>query len=208
MFLLVGLILGFVAAIPLGPVNAFVISQSMKRNFFHGFVAGVTAAVLDFLYCLISLLGIALITVNITRFQIPLKIAAGIIMLIIGWRLYLTSKKPVIPKQEKLPTSFTPRPILGVILLYVSNPSLYFFWIWAAGWAAGHGWILNYAAAPYLFAASCGLGGFIWYTVVSYYVSHHHHQFKPRTFQRIFLILAIVMTGFAAYTFAGIFLHF
>ncbi len=76
-------------------------------------------------------------------------------MLIIGWRLYLTSKKPVILKQEKLHEFFTPRRILGVILLYVSNPSLYFFWIWAAGWAAGHGWILNYAAAPYLFAASC-----------------------------------------------------
>ncbi|MCX6566600.1 MAG: LysE family transporter, partial [Candidatus Aminicenantes bacterium] len=193
MFFIVGILIGFVAAIPLGPVNAFVISQSMKRDFFHGFVAGVTAAVLDFLYCLIALLGIALITVNITRYQIPLKIVAGVIMLIIGWRLFLTSKKPVVPKEEKNSASFTPRPIFGVILLYVSNPSLYFFWIWAAGWAAGHGWILDFAAAPYFFALSCGLGGFIWYTVLSHYVANQHHQFKPRTFQRIFLVLAIVL---------------
>jgi len=85
---------------------------------------------------------------------------------------------------------------------------LYFFWIWAAGWAAGHGWILDYAWAPYAFALSCGLGGFVWYTVLAHYVAHHHHQFKPRTFQRIFLVLAVVLTGFALYTFAGIFLKF
>jgi len=208
MYLLVGLILGFVAAIPLGPVNAFVISQSMKRDFFHGFISGITAAVLDFLYCLIALLGIALITINIHRYQIPLKIAAGTVMLLVAWRLFRTSKKPVAPREAKVPAAFSPRPIIAVFALYVSNPSLYFFWIWAASWAASHGWILDYAAAPYLFALSCGLGGFIWYTVLSYYVARYHHQFKPRTFQRIFLILAVFVAGFAVYTFAGIFLDF
>jgi len=208
MFLIVGIFLGFVAAIPLGPVNAIVISQSMKRDFFHGFVAGIAAAVLDFLFCLIGLLGIALITVNINRYEVPLKVIASLIMLLIGWRLYLTSRKPVAPKTEKLPTSFTPKPIFQVVLLYVSNPSLYLFWIGAAGWASSHGWILNYAAAPYLFALSCGLGGFIWYTTLSYYVSRYHHLFKPKTLQHVFLVLAIILTGFAIYTFASIFIDF
>jgi L-lysine exporter family protein LysE/ArgO len=208
MFFLVGIVLGFLAAIPLGPVNAFVISQSMKRNFFHGFVAGITAAVLDFSYCLIALLGMSLITDNIARYQIHLKIAAGTIMLLVAWRIYGYSKKPIPSREAKTPTSFTPKPIIGVILLYVSNPALYFFWLWAAGWAAGHGWILNYAAAPYLFAVSCGLGGFIWYTVMSYYVAKYHHMFTPKTFQRIFFVLAIVLVGFALYTFAGVFLDY
>lgn len=207
MFLLVGVLLGFAAAIPLGPVNAVVISQSMKRDFIHGFVAGIAAAVLDFLFCLVGLLGIALITVNIARYETPLKIIAGLIMLLIGWRLFLTSKKPVVPKAEKLPTSFTPKPIFQVVLLYVSNPSLYFWWIWAAGWASSHGWILNYSLAPYLFALSCGLGGFIWYTVLSYYVARYHHLYKPRTFQRIFQGLAVILTGFAVYTFISIFIE-
>lgn len=208
MYLLVGIILGFIAAIPLGPVNAFVISQSMKRNFMHGFVAGITAAILDFTYCLVALLGLALISDNITRYQVPMKIIAGVIMLLVAWRLYRYSKRPVPSREEKAATSFTPRPIFGVILLYVSNPALYFFWIWAAGWAASHGWILNYPAAPYLFALSCGLGGFIWYTVMAYYVAKYHHQFSPKVFQRIFFILAVALAGFALYTFAGIFLDF
>lgn len=208
MFFLVGILLGFVAAIPLGPVNAFVISQSMKRGFSHGFVAGITAALLDFSYCLVALLGLALITDNIARYQIHLKIIAGTIMLFVAWRIYGYSRKPLPSREAKTSSSFTPKPIIGVVLLYVSNPSLYFFWIWAAGWAASHGWILSYAAAPYFFALSCGLGGFIWYTVMSYYVAKYHHAFKPKTYKGIFSVLAVVLVGFALYTFAGIFLNY
>ena len=57
MFVLLGLIVGFFAAIPLGPVNIFVISQTIKRDFLHGFLAGLTTAILDFIYCLIALVG-------------------------------------------------------------------------------------------------------------------------------------------------------
>jgi threonine/homoserine/homoserine lactone efflux protein len=114
MYLIVGILLGFVAAIPLGPVNAFVISQTMKRDFLHGFLAGVTAAVLDTIYCLIALFGFSLVTLNIAKYQIPLKIIAGLVMLLIAWRLYLTSKKPVQPKLKKSTPSFSARPLLGV----------------------------------------------------------------------------------------------
>jgi len=206
MYLLVGILIGFGAAIPLGPVNAVVIAQTMKRDFLHGFLAGVTAAILDTIYCLIALLGFSLFTVNINKYEIPLKVVASLVMLILGWRLYITSKKPLEPKTEKRPTSFSPRPLFGVILLYISNPSLYFFWIGAAGWAAGHGWILDNKAGPFLFALACGIGGFFWYTILTYYVSKHHHQFKPQTLQRIFLIMAIALVGFAVYTFVGIFI--
>jgi len=206
MYLIVGILLGFVAAIPLGPVNAFVISQTMKRDFLHGFLAGVTAAVLDAIYCLIALFGFSLVTDNIEKYQIPLKIVAGLVMLFIAWRLYLTSKKPVQPKLKNISTSFSPRPLLGVLLLYVSNPALYAFWIWAASWATGHGWIREAGHGPYfLFALACGTGGFVWYTILTYYVATHHHQFGPRTFQRIFFVLAVSLTGFAVYTFVGIF---
>lgn len=207
MYLIVGILLGFVAAIPLGPVNAFVISQTMKRDFLHGFLAGVTAAVLDTIYCLIALFGFSLVTDNIEKYQIPLKIVAGLVMLFIGWRLYLTSKKPVDPKPKNNAPSFSPRPLLGVLLLYISNPTLYAFWIWAASWATGHGWIREAGQGPYFFfALACGTGGLIWYTVLTYYVATHHHQFGPRTFQRIFFVLAVFLTGFAVYTFVGIFI--
>ena len=210
MYFLIGIFLGFAAAIPLGPVNAFVISQTMKRDFLHGFLAGVTAAILDTTYCLIALLGFSLFTVNVEKYQIPLKIIAGLVMLLISWRFYQTSKTPVAPKPKTNSTAFSPRPILGVLLLYVSNPTLYAFWIWAAtvpiSWARSHGLIRESGATPYfLFALACGLGGFIWYTILSYYVARHHHQFGPRTFQRIFFVLAVFLAGFASLTFVSIF---
>lgn len=57
MFVLLGLMVGFLAAIPLGPVNIFVISQTIKHDFLHGFLAGLATALMDFVYCLIALGG-------------------------------------------------------------------------------------------------------------------------------------------------------
>jgi hypothetical protein len=59
MFIFTGLLIGFIAAIPLGPINVFVISQTMKRDFFHGFIGGITACVLDAAYCLMAILGMS-----------------------------------------------------------------------------------------------------------------------------------------------------
>ena len=67
--IIIGLMFGFIAAIPLGPVNVFVISQTIKRDFFHGFMAGLTAAVLDTIYCLIAVLGISQMTFNLDKYQ-------------------------------------------------------------------------------------------------------------------------------------------
>jgi len=61
-YVLIGILIGFVAAIPLGPVNVYVISQAIKRDFLHGFMAGLTSAVLDFVYCLVAILGLTQVT--------------------------------------------------------------------------------------------------------------------------------------------------
>jgi hypothetical protein len=41
-----------------GSVNVFVISQALKRDFSHGFLAGMTTAFLDAVFCFVALAGI------------------------------------------------------------------------------------------------------------------------------------------------------
>jgi hypothetical protein len=60
---------------------------------------------------------------------------------------------------------------------------------------------------PYFFALSCGLGGFIWYTVMSYYVASTPCLQTQDVIRGSFR-LAVVLVGFALYTFAGIFLNY
>jgi threonine/homoserine/homoserine lactone efflux protein len=208
MSVLIGLIFGFVAAIPLGPVNVFIFSQTIKRDFFHGFMGGLTAAVLDTIYCLIALLGVSQLTFNLDRyFGLPLiKVIAALVLIVLGWRMIQQSKtyKEALP--DKKTTSFSPHSILGVVLLYVSNPALYAFWIVVAGTVTSHYWVSETTASSVLFAVSVGIGGLAWYFVLTYYVAKYHHQFKPKTFRVMFLVLAVVLFSIAAYTLLSLFI--
>lgn len=206
--ILIGLIFGFVAAIPLGPVNVFVISQTVKRDFFHGFMGGLTAAVLDTIYCLIALLGISQVTFNLNRYLgLPImKVVAALVLIVLGFHLVQQSKTYKEATPDKKSNSFSPHAILGVVLLYVSNPALYAFWIVVAGTVTSHYWVSETAMSSVLFALSVGIGGLAWYFILTYYVAKYHHQFKPKTFRVIFLILAFVLFAIAAYTLITLFI--
>lgn len=80
--ILVGLAVGFLAAIPLGPVNVYVISQTLKRGFLHGFAGGLTTSVLDGIYCLIALVGISQITDPMMKYLIPMKVLASLVLIL------------------------------------------------------------------------------------------------------------------------------
>jgi threonine/homoserine/homoserine lactone efflux protein len=206
-YILLGILIGFVAAIPLGPVNVFVISQALKRDFLHGFMAGITAAVLDTLYCLVAILGIAQVTYGLAKFLPVMKVFAALLLAFLGYRLYVQSKTYHETKPSNKMTSFSPRPMLGVLLLYVMNPSLYIFWLGTAGFVTSHYFVAQTGKTPVFFSIACGIGGVIWYFILTHYVATHHHQFKPRTFQRIFLVLAVVLFVFAAYSLLTVFIN-
>ena len=206
--ILIGLIFGFVAAIPLGPVNFFVISQTIKRDFFHGFMGGLTAAVLDTIYCLIALLGVSQVTFNLDRYLgLPImKVIAALVLIVLGLRMVQQSKTFKEAMPDKKSTSFSPHAILGVVLLYISNPALYAFWIVVAGTVTSHYWVSETTASSVLFALSVGIGGLAWYFILTYYVAKYHQQFKAKTFRVIFIILAFILFAIAAYTLITLFI--
>jgi arginine exporter protein ArgO len=207
-YVLVGLLIGFIAAIPLGPVNVFVISQTMKRDLFHGLMAGLTAAVLDFAYCLVAILGLTQVTALMNRWLVVLKVVAAVFLLLIAARLFQQSKEYKEALPAKQTGSFSARPMLAVLALYISNPSIYFFWIGLAAWVASHGWVGDSTLTDVVFALACGTGGALWYVILTRYVSKYHHQFSPKTFRTIFLVLAILLSVSGVYTFLSIFIHF
>ena len=208
MYIVIGLMFGFIAAIPVGPVNFFVIHQTIKRDFFHGFMAGLTAAVLDTIYCLVALLGISQVTFNLDKYLgLPImKIIAAGVLIILGIRLFIQSKSYKESVPEKKTNSFSPRAMLGVVILYVTNPALYAFWIVVAGTVTSHYWVSPTGTTPLIFSLACGIGGLAWYFILTYYVAKYHHQFKAKTFRTIFLVLAISLFALAAYTLLSLFI--
>jgi threonine/homoserine/homoserine lactone efflux protein len=136
-----------------------------------------------------------------------MKVFAALLLTFLGYRLYVQSKTYHETKPSNKMTSFSPHAMLGVLLLYITNPSLYIFWLGTAGFVTSHYFVARTGKTPVFFAIACGIGGVIWYFILTHYVATHHHQFKPRTFQRIFLVLAVVLFVFAAYTLLTVFIN-
>lgn len=206
MFIVLGIAIGFVAAIPLGPVNVFVVSQTLKRDFFHGALAGITTAVLDLVYCLVALMGFFRIKIILSpSLMFMMKAIAGLVVLLISYRLIRDSKSFSLPQDgDKIPSA-SARPVLGVILLYVTNPSLYVFWFAVAGTMTGHNLVQNSGWTAIAFAAACGLGSLLWYVLLVRFVSRRQFKINPQTFRRILYYLGLALACFGLYTISTIF---
>jgi threonine/homoserine/homoserine lactone efflux protein len=207
MFILLGIFVGLLASVPLGPVNVFVISQALKRDFFHGLLAGLTAAGLDTAFCFIALAGFFQIKLNLPPYAMSvLKVIAAVIILVLSAKLIHDSRTFEIPSQgDKIPSA-APKPIFGVLLLYVTNPTLYMFWVAVAGAVTGHHLVQSGAWRAVAFAAAVGTGSLFWYLGLVRFVSHHQSRIKPETFRRILLYLGLALAAFAIYTLGTVFI--
>jgi len=201
MFIVIGLLVGFVAAIPLGPVNVFVVSQTLKRDHFHGFLAGLTTAVLDTVFCLVALMGLLSLRISLKSPLLSLmKVVAGFIILLVSYRLVHDSRHFEIPQEgDKIPSAAA-RPILGVVLLYVTNPSLYVFWIAVAGTMTAHNLVQSRGWTAVAFAAACGVGSLLWYMLLVRFVAERQSRIHPETFRKILYYLGLALAGLGVYT--------
>ncbi|HEX9902734.1 MAG TPA: LysE family transporter [Acidobacteriota bacterium] len=202
--LILGLIIGFVAAVPLGPINIYVVTQTLKRDFFHGLLGGLTAAVLDIVFCLAALVGIGQIMAVIQRYSSLLKLLAALLLTVIGIRLIIQARRFDESGWREKPARKTPRPVVAVVLLYVSNPALYGFWLGAAGMVTAHGWVASHGSNAWLFSLAVGAGSVLWYFLLVRYVAKHHHLISAKTFRKVLVVLAIVLFLFAGFGLASL----
>lgn len=205
MIILLGLLIGFLASVPLGPVSTFAVSRALKHDFLHGLLIGLTASFLDIIYCFIALEGISYTTLILIKLTPLLKFIGALILTIISIRLIHQSKDFNRTKfRQKRVSAYSP-PMVVALLLYVSNPSLYAFWLAIAGLVTAHQWLSHGGWRPVVFSLSCGFGSATWYFILTKYVSKYHHQLKPKILRKILTGSAIILIGFALFSLITIF---
>src|SRR5665647_295389 len=211
MFILLGIFFGLLASVPLGPINFFVVSQALKRDFLHGLMAGMTAALLDATFCFVSLAGFFKVKLNLPAYSMSvLKAVAAVIIFLLARKLIQDSRTFDIPQdRDKVPSPST-KPILGVVLLYVTNPTLYMYWIFVAGTVTGHNLlgqnIVRYGTWTAVgFAIVVGLSSLAWYLGLVRFICYHQRRIKQETFRKILFYLGLALGAVALYTLVRVF---
>lgn len=208
MFVFLGILIGFLAAIPLGPINVYAVSQALKRDFMHSFWVGLTAAFLDIVYSFVAIIGFSQVALVFDEYKQEFKVFGAALLIFISIRLIRQSKTYQAAEEadvvRRVQKSYS-RPIIVTLFLYVSNPTLYIFWLAVAGTVTAHHLVTFVGWRPLAFALFCGLGSTLWYLILASYVSKFRKIFKPSTFRVMLQGLAVVLIGFALFSLGTIF---
>lgn len=211
MFALLGVFFGLMASVPLGPINFFVASQALKRDVRHGLLAGLTASLLDGVFCFVALAGFFKIKLNLPPYAMSVfKLLAAVVILLLARKLIKDSRTFSLPQDREHVPAASPKAVLGVVLLYVSNPTLYVYWIFVAGVVTGHN-LLGMNLVRYgtwtavAFAVVVALTSFAWYFGLVHFMGYHQRRINQETFRKILHGLGLIMVAFAIYTLVRIF---
>jgi threonine/homoserine/homoserine lactone efflux protein len=92
--ILTGWAIGLVAAVPIGPVNLICIRRTMQFGRSYGFMSGLGAALGDGLFACIAGFSLTAISQLIAGYSLPLQIIGGIMLVVIGLRMFFAPPPP------------------------------------------------------------------------------------------------------------------
>ncbi len=171
-----GLLLGFMAAVPVGPVGLLVVQRTLRENRISGYAAGLGAAAADLTYSFVALLGLRLVQAVLDRQDGWFGILGGLLLVGYGIRTFLER-----PRIGEVKVRFTG--LLGAFastfLLTVANPlnvALFaglFTSSGLMGLATGRG-------SAILLAFCVGLGALSWWMILTSVVSYFRVRFSER----------------------------
>lgn len=113
------IIVGYVVAAPMGPVNLVCIHRTVQYGRLNGFVAGVGGAIGDGLFAAVAAFGLTSIVDLAQHYDAWLRLVGGLMLLVLGIRSLLA--KPV-DRRITAEDSDLPHAIAGTFLLTVTNP--------------------------------------------------------------------------------------
>ena len=191
-----GLAIGFAMAVPIGPVGIMCIRKSLAEGHARGMVAGLGAATADAIFSSIAAFGLTFVSDVIATDRFWLRLAGGVILLLLGIRtLRIRLKDPILPFRGK-----------GFLVSYVSalmvaltNPVTIFAFI-AVFAAFGLGHQLNIMSAS-LLVLGVLLGVCLWFLMLSYIATFFRKRLESGGLQWVNRIsgLLIIVSGVAAF---------
>ena len=123
-----GIIMGLIAAVPIGPVNIICIRRTFAFGPLNGFISGLGAALGDAIFAAITGLGLTWIAMLIEGYATIIELVGGALLVFSGARAFLFSLTPRIENDgcETAPDSDV-RSMVGAIastfVLTITNPA-------------------------------------------------------------------------------------
>jgi putative LysE/RhtB family amino acid efflux pump len=157
LYFITGVLIGFIAAAPIGPVNILVIQRSLQRGVGSALVMGSGAALGDMLFASIAAFGFSTLSVELNAGRATMQIIGGLIML--GFAIFLWRSHPHLNNSGRRPPR-APHMAAALFVMTITNPAT-IVWFIATFQAVGFQDIGLQSAAATRNASWVVLGAFI-----------------------------------------------
>lgn len=197
-----GIVSGFIVSIPVGPINITIINDGYRRGFLWSVLVGTGAMTMEMVYCGIAFAGFAgLFESDLLR--AAMELVSFLLMLFLGIKYLLSKDIPEYSRSvEKVEMRLHPHTaFMTGFVRVLGNPAVLLFWITVTGTLVAHAWLEDDWRSKLACVVGVGVGGFAWFTLLSYGVSLGKGKFSKQTLIRMshvsggFLLLVAVVLG-------------
>jgi threonine/homoserine/homoserine lactone efflux protein len=203
--LLKGIILGLMVSIPLGPIGIVLINRTIKRGFLSGFFSGLGLAAADTILAVLAGLGFTVIISFIKEERFIISIIAGIIIIGVGLKVFLSNPIKEYRNKEKANKSLW-RDFYSVFVLSITNP--YTILIFVAFFSGIHlAGNVKPELVPFFLIPGVFTGAIAWWFFLSYFLSRFKKKIRLRGILRVNKIGGIVIIVIGVIVLLSVFTH-
>lgn len=204
-FLIKGLIIGFLASIPLGPVGVLCIQRTINKGRFSGFISGLGAATIDSFFALVASLGLTYIINFIEEQQFFIQLIGGGILIFLGVKIFNTNPIKQIRRHRRKKNKLI-EDYFSVLFLTLSNPLAIFLFVAAF---AGIGIVTSHDSS---FKSSIIVGGVffgaaLWWSILSFFVDLFRKKFRLKQLWWINKIAGVLIIVFGVVSMISVFFN-
>ena len=181
-----GIVMGLIAAVPIGPVNLICIRRSFAFGPLNGFVSGLGAALGDGLFAAIMGFGLTWIAQMIEGYATIIELTGGAIMVYMGYKTLVSPSVPrcLDEKQVGEGTNLA-RAMISTFALTVTNPvTLLSFGVMFAGLGGLAGGAGSFNDAGFVVAGVIG-GSAGWWLALTTIIGLFHAKIDEKAMRII-----------------------
>ena len=189
-----GIIIGLTLAVPVGPLALICIQRTVSEGRLHGIFSGIGVATADSFYAAVTFLGLTVISALIIAQQYLFRFLAGVVLILIGIRVFLSIPSAISAKTEH---ETYLKDYLSMVALAIANPlTLVFFLVILPGYGVViHGTSFLSAAE---FVAGVFFGSTVWWVVLCGSIGSVRSRISAENLGRINRVSGLLISCFGA----------
>ncbi|HVW73419.1 MAG TPA: LysE family transporter [Rhizomicrobium sp.] len=191
-----GVVMGLIAAVPIGPVNLICIRRTFAFGPLNGFVSGLGAALGDGIFAAIMGFGLTWIAQLIEGYATIIELIGGALMVWMGYKTFVSPPMQRAPddKPDNVGTNLI-RAMISTFALTITNPvTLLSFGVMFAGLGGLAGGAGSYHDAGFVVAGVVG-GSAGWWLALTTVIGLFHARIDERAMRMINRTCGVLVVG-------------